>query len=418
MKRRQKISWSSSLLVNLVVIVGMLGCALLANWANFHLLGLMLLITGLLGLLSRQWGLAALRGVKADVKGVHPAVFAGEKLTLRYRVKNDKALPLMWLEVCQDLPPNSCVAPEGGVDVLELPQDEDESGGGYRLFRQSVAFLMGGQEVEWERQWLAQRRGVYQIGRLMLRSGDGFGLTQSNRLDILPQPPTLAVWPRLVAVDGDRLLRNLWSGQSGGQGPYEDITLLKGTRAYQPTDPWKRIDWRMAARQEELQVKLYETVLPRTLHFVVDGASFLGLLEGNEELEDALSVLGSLLVDLCGRGVACGLSLPGTGRRGPVDLVPTEEKPRLEELMLQLAGFDGDSAGSLFSAGLLASLQNQVGRVFFVTHSGGRTACGDLLRQLDRGLVTALTWQKDEGVTVLSDCGQMLLPELKVGDGK
>ena len=399
-----------------------MGGALLLNLAGYPLMTVLLLFFALLGLLARQWGLHSLVRVEVTAQGGHPSLFAGEEVSLGYTVVNDKLLPLTWLELCQDLPLNGCMEPLEGFERYELSHMErnEEEDSPNALYRKRLAFLMSWQEVSWQTTWAARRRGIYQLGALTLRSGDGFGLSQTEARRPLSNPPTFVIYPRRVEVDCSPFLKNLWNGQTGSQGYFEDVTVMKTVRDYRPGDNWKRIDWRLAARQQGLQVREYETIQPRTLHFIVDGASFRGLSPDNAELEESLSILSSLLVELDLAGVRCGLSLPQTGRSANVDLSPDDRAQALPDLLFQLAGFDGDTATGLFSAGLLSALQNTVGQVCLITHSRATLACGQLLSQLDLGRLLVLLFDDTRRDTpqagLLSVCPALPLSRLKRGD--
>ncbi len=413
-----KIGGLSSLLIATPVVIGFFGAALIANFWGATAVSVLALFLGLLGLSSRLWGLASLNKVEVSVSGAHPAMFAGEEVSLRYTVENRKLLPLTWLELCQDLPPNSCLVPISGFeryDLTFMEAQEEKSA----LYRKRLAFLMGDQSLSWGSRWRAERRGIYQLGKLYLRSGDGFGLAQSAAERRMTNPPTFVVYPEMITVDVSSFLKNLWSGQTGANGYFEDVTVLKTVRSYQNGDSWKRIDWRMAARQEDLQVKQFETIQPQTIQFIVDGASFLGLSPDNDELEQALSVLASVLVKLEERGVRCGLSLPQTAAAPNLDLAPDDKSLTLQDLLFQLAGFDGNTATELFGGDTLATLQNTVGQMYLLSHSGGRAGCGPLLRQLDLRRLTVLAYdpaEPAESVNHFSPCAVRPLLALKGGE--
>ncbi len=418
-ERKGRVGGLSGMLASPWVILACLILMLAANLAGYALLSAVLLFFALLGLFARLWGLKSLQRVEVTASGTHPAMFAGEEVTLRYTVTNQKALPLTWLDLCQDTPLNGCMEPLDGFERYELSDMERTDGDAPRaLYRKRLAFLMGWQEVSWETTWAARRRGIYQLGELLLRSGDGFGLTQTDARRTLDEPPTFVVYPKRVPVDTAPFLKNLWNGQTGSQGYVEDVTVMKTVRDYRPGDSWKRIDWRLAAREQGIQVREYETIRPRTIHFIVDGASFQNLSEGNEELEEALSILSSLLVELDLAGVRCGISLPQTGRAAAADLSPDDRSLSLPDLLFQLAGFDGDTATGMLSGALLSTLQNTVGQLCLVTHSRATLACGDLLSRLDAGRLMALPYddRRGEGADPLAACTILPLTALKRGE--
>jgi len=102
---RKRIGFLSSLAASRGVILLCLALSLLANWAGLGSLGAFLFFLFLLGLAARVWGLAALRGVSAGVAAERALLSVGEEIALHYTVKNEKLLPLIWLELWQSVPP-------------------------------------------------------------------------------------------------------------------------------------------------------------------------------------------------------------------------------------------------------------------------------------------------------------------------
>lgn len=98
---------------------------------------------------------------------------------------------------------------------------------------------------------------------------------------------------------------------------------------------------RASGDRQGLQVRQYETIQPRTVHFILDGTSFPGLSPAGDELEDVLSLPASLLVELGGTGVRCGLSLPQTAGSPNADLFLDDRSLTLADLLFRLADFDG-----------------------------------------------------------------------------
>ena len=375
---KARLGFLSSLAASRWVILLALGLSLLTNWAGMSALGAFLFLLFLLGAAARCWGRLALRRVRAQVSAERAVLSVGEELSLAYAVENDKLLPLVWLELWQPVPPRDCLSPAGDFSRRVFDGPEAEAEGASAVYRRRFLFLMGGQTLRWETTWRAQRRGVYRLSTLSLRSGDGFGLTQIAAPASLSRPLALVVWPKLVPVSTAPFFRNVWQGETGRQGWVEDPTVLRGLRDYQPGDSWRRIDWRTAARQDELQTRLYETIRPSTVHFILDTASF-----DEEELEEAISLAASLILELYRQGVRCGLSLPA-GQ--PVTLSPGGAGVETADLMLALSDFEPEP-GAGFDQETLSALSLTVGQLWLVTHSGARLGCPALAEGLaDAGL--------------------------------
>ena len=407
MKRNRRLGALSSLLAAWPVCLGCLAAAALLNWAGLALSSVFLLLLGLLGALSRLWGMAALHRVNAALDCARHTLSVGESVTLTYTVENDKLLPLIWLELCQDAPKNGCLEPDGTFSLDRPEAQEAEAEGALPQYRRRLLFLLGHRTLSWDTVWTARRRGVYRLSGVTLHAGDGFGLTQGAARVPLPSAPVLAVYPRPVAVTAGPFLRNVWQGRTGRQGYVEDPTVLRTLRDYQPTDPWKRIDWRMAARQEELQVRLFETVLPSTIHFIADCASFLGLSPENGELEEMLAILSSLLLELDRAGVRCGLSLPG-----PVDLPARDPALTVSDFLFHIADFDAADPGPL-DEGRLTALAQSAGQTWLITHSRARLTCPLLPDALAGQGLGILSW---DGAP-WPRCRVLSLSSLKIGGG-
>ena len=351
--------FDSALLVSGYVIIGAFVLSLLAWWSGLDAVAALLLTIAAVGLVSRLWGERALRRLELTVEGSGTALCVGETLTLRYTIENKKALPLGFLR-------------------REYSAEESAYIGREGAYVRRFAFLMGWRSLSWECAWRGVRRGVYRPGGLTLRSGDGFGLTERSRETDALAGQVFAVWPERVEVDVAPLLRDIWSGTTGRAGWVEDPSVLRGERLYQPGDPWKRIDWRTAARTDELYVRQYDTIMPQSLLFILDSATL-------DDAEAGISLVGSLLLELAGRGVSCGLALPRTASAAALLLRPDDPAVTAEALMFALADFDAETAEvGGFDRRSLVSAAGSVGRVYMVGQEKNTLAAGTLAGALEQ----------------------------------
>lgn len=102
-----------------------------------------------------------------------------------------------------------------------------------------------------------RRRGVFDIGPLILGMGDPFGLAYAERP--VGEPHDLIVTPRVSALPG--------SGRSLSSGSGALHELLRHTnpnsdeliaREYRPGDPLRRVHWAATAKRDELMVRQEE----------------------------------------------------------------------------------------------------------------------------------------------------------------
>ena len=68
----------------------------------------------------------------------------------------------------------------------------------------------------------------------------------------------------------------------------------------------------------------YEDIVPRCIHFIFDGESFSGPQAHADEMEEALSVLASLIVSLNDKGMRSFVSLPFSRSAPPVCISPED----------------------------------------------------------------------------------------------
>lgn len=211
----------------------------LLAYSMYVLLGVMVLSR----VLARTWigHLSAKRRCKKTTAEV------GDEITISLVVANDGALPVPWVLVEDILPkqaldqkPPRLKVKGKRMQIAMVPPR------GELTLRYTVECLM---------------RGYYQLGPLVMESGDLFGLHRRYRVDA--EPHFVLVYPRVVPLEGYdlasrrpigdiRLLHRL----------YEDPTRIGGVRQYEYGDPMNRVHWRATARTGLLHSKIYE---PSTL---------------------------------------------------------------------------------------------------------------------------------------------------------
>ena len=376
MDKSNSLGFQSALIVNRSVIIGTFAASILAWWLGGDMIAALLLAVSVVGLVSRLWGRYALHSVKVTVRTDSAILSAGQDVKIDYKIENDKALPLVWLEICQDVSKNGCLEPDLSMTLRCFSPEEASYSGWEKAYMRKFAFLMGHSEMEFECTWTGKRRGVYRPRNILLKSGDGFGLTQ-----IVSEKEGLAgnvfvVWPELKPVDTSAFLKNIWNGNTGKSGWVEDPTVLRNEREYQEGDSWKRIDWRAAARTDELYTKQYETIRPSSLLFVIDTAAF-------SDKEEALSLAASVMWELSHKGISAGICLPATDEKDSVLIRPDDPAGSLEDCMYELADHDADSAkADKFNLRDLLSAAEECGRVWIMSEDKESLMAGSLARVL------------------------------------
>lgn len=393
MDKKRQIGFQSALLVSTGVIITAFVGAVLAFWIGISGVGVLLMAVSITGLVSRLWGLYSLRGMEADVSPERETLSVGQSVTVHYTLKNNKTLPLIWVELCQDVPVRGCLRPDDSFRLRKFSEEEARHTGRAEAYMRRFAFVMGLSTLSWDTEWTGVRRGVYRPQNLVLRSGDGFGLTQSSGEVGGLGGRVLVVWPKLVPVEVWPFLRHVWTGNTGKAGWQEDPTVMRGERAYQPGDPWKRIDWRTAARTDELMVRQFDTVTPLSVLFILDAAAL-------EDKEEAISITASLIRTLSARGIDCGLALPATAEKPTLLLRPEDPMVTEQRCLFALSEFAAESAGDHFDDMAIVLTAAQSGQVWIVSESARAMRCAVLAGKLSESGVRLLAARDDPGVAM------------------
>ncbi len=167
----------------------------------------------------------------------------GETANVIVTVRNAGRLPVAWVLVEDLLPRGALVHDPPNLQV--------------RGRRVMLAMLRGESEKELTYQLTCHRRGYYQIGPLVLETGDLFGLHRRYR--VLSEPQFLMVYPKVVPLAGYEIASKRPIGEVRmTYRLYEDPTRIAGVRQYLPGDPLSRVHWKATATTGTLHSKVFE----------------------------------------------------------------------------------------------------------------------------------------------------------------
>jgi uncharacterized protein (DUF58 family) len=172
----------------------------------------------------------------------------GQTVSVTVKVKNESSLPVPWVLMEDLLPQAHGLFPEGmGGPRLKIIK-------GRRI---RLSMIRPGGQVTLEYQLELRMRGYYQIGPLVLESGDVFGLHRRYRA--VTEPHFLLVYPKVVPLEGFEIASRRPVGEIRlAHRLFEDPTRIAGVREYQRGDPLNRVHWRATARTGTLHSKMYE----------------------------------------------------------------------------------------------------------------------------------------------------------------
>lgn len=229
------------LLVALVLETGLLA------YAMYVLLGVMVVSR----FLARSWT----ENLSAERRCDRQTAEVGDEVAVAIVVRNAGALPVPWVLLEDMLPARALVEGRARLRV--------------RKKRVRLALIWGRGCVELDYRVEFRMRGYYQIGPLVLESGDLFGLHRRYRVGTAPQ--FVLVYPQVVPLEGYDLASRRPVGEIRlTHRLYEDPTRIAGVRQYEAGDPLNRVHWRATARTGVLHSKLYEPSVIAGLTVLLD----------------------------------------------------------------------------------------------------------------------------------------------------
>lgn len=204
-------------------------------YAMYVLLGVLLISR----LLARTW----IENLSAKRQKMEARLEVGSTLNVEITLTNGSTLAVPWVLIEDSLPTDAIIARpprlsvEGSrLQLLRIPAR------GEKVISYEVTF---------------QRRGFYQVGPLLVESGDLFGLHRRYR--VLTLPHYVTVLPHVVPLEGyDVASRRPMGEIKLTHRLFEDTARMSGVRQYVEGDPLNRIHWRASARTGVLQCKTYE----------------------------------------------------------------------------------------------------------------------------------------------------------------
>lgn len=221
--------------VLLLLLVALIFDLSLLAYAMYALLGVMLVSR----FLTRTWinNLSATREIDRLQANV------GDTVTVGVNVKNSGWLPVIWVLVEDVLPRKSLLFQPPALGLY-----------GYRV---KLALLGGRKGMMLVYRLACNRRGYYQIGPVVLETGDLFGLHRRYR--VAAEPQFLLVYPQITPLEGYDVSSKRPIGEVRmSYRLYEDPTRISGVRQYEAGDPMNRVHWRATARTGILHSKVYE----------------------------------------------------------------------------------------------------------------------------------------------------------------
>ncbi|MAU00089.1 MAG: hypothetical protein CL608_23355 [Anaerolineaceae bacterium] len=301
-------------------------------------LGLVLLL--IVGV-STTWKNLSLLGVSYERRFNRNRVFPGEPIEMTVTVRNDKALPLTWLQFRDELP----IATDNEHAISQM---SSEITGRYWL--QNTFSLSGREQTERQFTLRFPKRGYYKLGPVSYESGDIFTLFTIQRdhqyidqLIIFPQiyPLEELGLPAKEPFGDVKILRSLFT----------DPIKTQGVRDYQPGDRFRDVHWKATAVRGNIQTKVYDPSTGMTIAVFLNVATFAKHWMGfdPELLERGVSVAGSIanygVQQSWGVGVYANGSVPNSDQ--PIRVQPSRSPEQLAHVLEALAAVTEFATGAI-----------------------------------------------------------------------
>jgi len=287
----------------MLIFVGIfLFVALLYRQNDLSLLAILILVVvgG-----AKAWSIMSLGRIRCGSTIDTQRVFPGDSVSLATTVENRKWLPV-WLRIMWTF--DGALKPVG-VNGQTIRQE---------------ASVLWHQAVKFSQDFVALRRGVYQVGPPRIRTSDFFGFFEKEKST--REATQIIVYPRLVTLRAIDIRRRDLFGMPGAKSPVKDPIFILGTRDYQPSRPSRHIHWKASARHLRLQEKIFEPSSQAKVLLTLDVRSFENSIQ-KEYFEHTLEVVASLAVRLDGLGYALGFAANGRLKGGNSAVIPLTRGP-------------------------------------------------------------------------------------------
>lgn len=262
--------------------------------------------------------------------------FPGNCVEVKLAISNRKLLPLLWIQIDEQIP-------------LAMAQDhtlEPCEQRGFGLSR-TITSISGYSKVHWAYPLICKKRGYYPLGALKLVSGDLFGFL--TRTQHLQTDDAVIVYPEIYPIQGQYFPSHSPLGESkADQNIFHDPSRVVGLRDYTHHDSLRHVHWKASARQQHLQVKVFEsTVTIKTAVFLS-----VGSFQTNEYFDDcfelAVSAAASIAMALVERKSHVGLyaNTRQVVSGDPVSLPPGSSPRHLIQVLETLAKCQAAAHGS------------------------------------------------------------------------
>lgn len=292
----------SSLLFKPLSLVVLFILLLIAIWFKFYTMIGVVSFLCILAIVISIWKRMSIKNIELDIHLSKSRLFVGDEFVVDISVKNNKLLPLVWLELEYE-----------NNRLIRWGKDEKQ----FYIVR--LLGLLSYQKTDWKINGKAYERGVYQIGNVIIRSGDGFRFSQIEKH--YKSEKMLYIYPQLLRVLVPSFQPTvMWEVRGKQGGLLEDPLTISGIRDYEPGDDWRKFNWWASARSGKMQTNVFQPIILKQIIIYVDVRGFKVnelVYEDEEkqkkyeqrmkdEFEKFLSIIASFTVTYHEQGILIG----------------------------------------------------------------------------------------------------------------
>ncbi|UCC85596.1 MAG: DUF58 domain-containing protein [Anaerolineales bacterium] len=311
--------------VVLGILLTLVGLALNSRFLTAAALSLFVIMMA-----SGAWSQLSLFGLHYRRQFSETRAFLGETIELTLEVRNQKLLPLTWLDITDVF---SATLP---LDRSQVVINRITNLGEFRTFWMLGAF----QRLTRHFTIQCAQRGYHTYGPATINTGDGFGLF--SRKALTSQRDCVIVYPRLYSMAELRLpAKNPFGERGSPLRLFEDPLRTVGIREWQSGDSLRRVHWKATARHQQMLSRAYEPSEEPQALIVLNVATLTRHWLGNiPELQERAISVASSLAALCTElrlpvGLIANGYLPGSDQS--ISLLPGRSPNQLVRILELLA---------------------------------------------------------------------------------
>lgn len=224
-----------------ILILFLVGAFMRIDWVYY-----LVYVLGGVWIFSHWWIRRVLERLEVQrVMAEH--AFLNEKVPVTLRFLNRSWLPLPWLQIQEQTP----------LDVRDASE-------------YNKVITVGSQtKADHDYTLYCKRRGYYEVGPLVLRTGDLFGFVNGSRQENQAMP--LTVYPQVLTLEQLGLpSRSPFGTAASRQRLFEDPARISGVRNYVNGDNQRTIHWKASAHEGTLLVKKFQPAIALNVMVVLN----------------------------------------------------------------------------------------------------------------------------------------------------